>query len=113
MITSYMEELVISTWFGGNHFKALNNVQSKDEMKFLNSFIIIQRNLQCCPLTRSDLKTPGKSRPLHFFHMIILIILPDPSVNARYPTPPRCIPVLKRRRPPNIYLDYGIEMYRI
>lgn len=39
--------------------------------------------------------------------------IPSTSVNARYPTPPRCIPILNRAQPPSIYLDYGIEMYRI
>ncbi len=62
-------------------------------------------------LTGLDPQTPNCSS--HASMISSCTQTPSTSVNAKYPTPPRCIPVLNRAQPPSIYLDYGIEMYRI
>jgi hypothetical protein len=68
--------------------------------------------MQHSSLTGLDTQTPNSSS-----HSSMIISscsrTQSTSVNARYPTPPRCIPILNRAQPPSIYLDYGIEMYRI
>jgi hypothetical protein len=50
--------------FGGYKvvtFKAFNENQSSDEVKFFKSFIIIRHDLQCSPLTGLDPQTPDSS----------------------------------------------------
>ena len=88
-----------------------NNNQSKEEMETLNIHNHPTRHAtQFTHWTR-----PQTSNSSSHSSMIISSCsqTPSTSVNARYPTPPRCIAILNRAQPPSIYLDYGIEMYRI